>query len=273
MDKAFLVGINAYDGCPLSGCVNDVTDMAEFLTDHLDFNPDNIRLLTDKRATTSAIWERVAWLVEGAKPGDRLVFHFSGHGVEMPSRNPEGEVDRLDQCACPVDFDWEQNVLRDDDFISYFSKLPQGVKGLWLSDSCHSGGLDRDLLPPGGVHAPKPKFMQPPPDIAWRFRSIARKAITSTPKTESLKVKGQPLPLVFISGCKTKQTSADAWFGSKPNGAATYYLLRALTAPHGLTEPMSSIIKSVRSDLKRNQYTQIPQLDGLASALKLPLFG
>jgi hypothetical protein len=33
MDRALLVGINKYPGCPLYGYVNDITDMANFLKD------------------------------------------------------------------------------------------------------------------------------------------------------------------------------------------------------------------------------------------------
>ena len=52
MDRALLVGINAYPGAPLAGCLNDVTDMATFLTSKSGFAADSIRLLTDSRATT-----------------------------------------------------------------------------------------------------------------------------------------------------------------------------------------------------------------------------
>ena len=58
MDKALLIGINKYPNCPLNGCVNDVNDMANFLVQQYKFNPDNIRMLTDERATTAAILER-----------------------------------------------------------------------------------------------------------------------------------------------------------------------------------------------------------------------
>jgi len=271
-DRALLVGINAYPDAPLSGCVNDVSDMAEFLVEHRDFDPEGIRMLTDKRATTKAILERLQWLVKGAKAGDRLVYHYSGHGVQIPARNPKGEVDGLDECSCPVDFDWEEKVIRDDDYVKLFSTLPKGVKMLWVSDSCHSGNATRSLgsLPP---KAPRPKFMVPPADIAWRFRAIARKGIEVKAKFPETVARGPTLPLVYLSGCKSTQTSADAWFGDRPNGALTYYLLRALEAPHGLKEPMREVLKGVRSALKRNDYAQVPQLEGLTSAFALPLLG
>lgn len=266
MQKALLVGINLYPDAPLHGCINDVTDMGDFLVESADFDPDHVRLLVDKRATTQNILDRLAWLVADAKPQDQLVFHFSGHGVQLPARNKKGEVDGLDEAICPVNFDWEDNVIRDDDFLRIFSALPAGVQLVWISDSCHSGELSRDLLPP----RVKAKVMLPPPDIAWRFRSIEKKGIVSSRAAIG---KTTPLPGVLISGCKANQTSADAYFGDRPNGALTYHLLRTLSAPHGMKESASTVVKSVRAGLKRGGYSQVPQLEGDAKRFTQPLFG
>ncbi|MFH1476981.1 MAG: caspase family protein [Verrucomicrobiota bacterium] len=53
MNRALLVGINAYPDAPLRGCVNDVTDMANFLVARRGFAQADIRLLSDRRATTA----------------------------------------------------------------------------------------------------------------------------------------------------------------------------------------------------------------------------
>jgi hypothetical protein len=63
MNRALLVGINSYPGNELQGCINDVTDMAEFLVSHCGFNENDIRLLTDSRATTDAITAHLARLI------------------------------------------------------------------------------------------------------------------------------------------------------------------------------------------------------------------
>ena len=100
MKKALLVGINRYPDPrnELKGCVNDVRQMAETLKRRYGFPGDrNMRILTDARATTKAILDGLAWLTAGASPGDSLVFHYSGHGSQVPDRNGDETSDRLDE--------------------------------------------------------------------------------------------------------------------------------------------------------------------------------
>ena len=92
MNRALLVGINSYPTAPLQGCVDDVQDMAGFLVESCGFLDSDIRLLVDARATTDAIRERLTWLVSGVRPGDRVLFHYSGHGTVLPLRGPSGAI-------------------------------------------------------------------------------------------------------------------------------------------------------------------------------------
>jgi hypothetical protein len=45
-------------------------------------------MLADRRATKDSIMARLnlKWLMNGVKPGDLLVFHYSGHGSEVRDR-------------------------------------------------------------------------------------------------------------------------------------------------------------------------------------------
>lgn len=258
-DKAFLVGINRYPGAPLAGCVNDVMDMADFLVKNCRFNSTNIRLLTDSRATTANILARLEWLVSDLKAGDRILFHYSGHGAQVPTRSDKGEVDGLDEAICPVDFNWEKSrMIRDDQFNQIFSRIPAGVTAVWISDSCHSGDLSRSIGGPGGLKA---KTLPMPEDIQWRLRALEENKVP--PKVSS--VKTGALPIALISGCQDNQTSADAKFRRRPNGALTYMLLQALHAYPNM--PLNQLIEKVRASLRGAGFSQNPQLEGASDQL------
>jgi hypothetical protein len=88
--RALLVGINQYTGIkkgewqPLKGALNDVSLQKELLTLRFGFHPNDIWVLTDKDATRKNILEAFeSHLIKAAKPGDVVVFHFSGHGSNV----------------------------------------------------------------------------------------------------------------------------------------------------------------------------------------------
>ena len=254
MQRALLVGINEYPSAPLHGCVNDVQDMAEFLVERCGFDMNDVRLLTDARATTQGILERIGWLLTGVRLGDRIFFQYSGHGAQMATRNPQGEVDGLDEVICPVDFDWsDDHVIRDKDFDRIFSAVPPGVEFVWVSDSCHSGDLSRDIPHPGRL----PRSMPLPADMDWRLRT-ARKA--------GLRALGMRsaggLQVALVSGCAAEQTSADAVFSGRSNGALTYYLLQVLKDAASGNSPLAGVVEQVRLLLRNNGFEQIPALEG-----------
>src|SRR3990172_4884819 len=96
-NKALIVGINKYrlSGADLQGCVNDVTNIRYILIKYLGFKVKDIRALVDARATKKGIMDRLEWLVRDAKAGDRLLFHFSGHGSQIRDRDGDELKDHL----------------------------------------------------------------------------------------------------------------------------------------------------------------------------------
>ena len=258
MDRALLVGINAYPGAPLAGCVNDVTDMAAFLTAKCGFTADSIRLLTDDRATTEGILERLNWLLGGLTAGDRVMFHYSGHGTQVAQRNDSGSVNSLDDAICPVDFDWtEPHMILGKQFKQLFANIPQGVEFVWVSDSCHSGDLDRNLPGKGGSPV-RQRFLVPPADVAWRAIAAIENRIAPADFIDAT----DGLNLALVSACKSDQTAADATFDGRPNGALTYFLLQTLDAPGSLAKPLTAVVSTVRAALKKAHYAQEPQMAG-----------
>lgn len=82
---ALLVGINQYPQLPaLAGCVNDVELQRELLLYRFGFQAQDVLVLTDGQATRQNIETAfVEHLVKQAKPGDAVIFHFSGYGSQL----------------------------------------------------------------------------------------------------------------------------------------------------------------------------------------------
>lgn len=247
MKRALLIGINEYPTQPLNGCINDVTDFANHLVASHGFAAADIRLLTDARATADAIRERLEWFVSGVKTGDTLLLHFSGHGTLFPLRDGDGEVSEVHGVLCPVDFDWtEEHSIFDVELREILNKAPKGTEFIFVSDSCHSGELTRRF---------RARMFVPPADIRWRLRTAAERKIM--PKLLEAHDR-----CGLISGCRKDQTSADAYFDGRFNGALTYFLLRTLKEPGGLDLPLTGLVDSIRSRLSQAAYDQEPQLRG-----------
>lgn len=270
MNKALLIGINKYADAPLRGCINDITDMAQHLTGHCGFKENEIRLLVDERATKSKIMERLKWLITGARKGDRLFFHYSGHGTQLATRDEIGEVDGMDEAIVPYDYDWDNvdSFITDNEFNNLFRQVPEGVQFIWVSDSCHSGGLTKQLFK-RSADSPAldiiPRFLMPPADISWRVRTANTNQIVSRAFSRPV----TQINVGLISGCKSDQTSADANFSGRYNGALTYYLLDTLNKEKTHRKSIQQIVEEVTKKLAEQNFSQQPQVEGKVDLLKL----
>src|SRR5512140_2157151 len=300
MKKALLVGINRYPdpGNELKGCVNDVRQMAETLKSRCGFPGDgNMRILTDARATTQAILDGLAWLTVGASPGDSLVFHYSGHGSQVPDRNGDETTDRLDEILCPYDLDWD-HPLTDDDLADACANVPRGALLTVILDCCHSGtglrdyAIARNLHYPASrtrpvhpVHSgctiPRGNFIRPrgipPSDSPDRHRFLPH------PETPHSATHRERRPVrrfgisvtrtnaVLIAACRNDQTSADAWIDGGYHGAHTHHLCQALrNGSRDLT--YRALVSATGIALSRAGFDQVPQLEGPAKFLLNPVF-
>jgi uncharacterized caspase-like protein len=300
MKKALLVGINRYPDPrnELKGCVNDVRQMSETLKTRYGFSGDeNMRILTDARATTRAILDGLAWLTAGASPGDSLVFHYSGHGSQVPDKHGDETTDRLDEILCPYDLDWDR-PLTDDDLAAACADVPRGALLTVVLDCCHSGtGLREYALsgnrhylasltrPANTVHSgctiPRGNFVRPcgipPSDAPDRHRFLPH---PETPHPSPPRRRRPPRRFgvsvtrtnaVLIAACRDDQASADAWIGGGYHGAHTYYLCRALAdGARDLT--CRALVSATGIALSRAGFDQVPQLEGPSRLLVDPVF-
>ncbi|GAF83213.1 unnamed protein product [marine sediment metagenome] len=261
--KALLVGINDYKGVgDLRGCVNDVLDMHFSLRSLFNFQSREIRVLTDSRATKANTIHRLQWLVDGAKSGDFLVFHFSGHGSQIRDRDGDELVDQLDELICPYDMNWDGTFIIDDELNNIFRNVPEGALLEVFLDCCHSGtGLrEMGLAPPPELAAEHPtlnRYLPPPADIQLR----------SSGEEDDLKLRGfmrgckerNTKHSILWAGCMDNQTSADAHINGRYHGAFTYYLNVHLRRDPRVSR--KELLRKVRTSLRHGGFSQDPQLE------------
>jgi hypothetical protein len=161
--RALLIGINDYPDPAnrLEGCVNDVFLMSSVLQES-GFEPEDIRVVLNERATTKGIMDRLHWLLDDVRDGDERMLFYSGHGAQIPRYNAQDEPDHVDECLVPYDFDWSPaHAILDRQFAELYSQLPYESYFVAMLDCCHSGGMTRD----GG---PRVRGLNPPDDIRHR---------------------------------------------------------------------------------------------------------
>ena len=281
-NKALLVGINAYPNTNnnLRGCVNDIVDMEYFIASKNKVYPkENIRTLTDSKATKKGILTALNWLLLGASAGDQILFQYSGHGAQIPSHSPAIEKDGLDEIICPYDFNGEdaaETAISDKEFAKIFAKIPKGVHFVWISDSCHSEDLSRKhkVVETNETNS---KYDNSNYDNSYydfkdtRFRRFNHKDSANQAQTAttiaSLGSAIIPLQGALLSGCASHQLSADAYINNRFNGAFTHYLIKNLNL-YGKDASMQEIVKYVNIDLMENNYDQNPQSEGLLKTAK-----
>jgi metacaspase-1 len=278
--KALLVGINDYHSISdLRGCLNDIKNVRDILKTFYGFTNNDIRVVTDDRATEENVQSRLEWMVEGAKAGDQLFFHFSGHGSQIRDRDGDELRDNKDEILCMYGMSWDKGYISDDWFDDLFAKVPQGVTFELIFDSCHSGTdgeikLTEDVATPGsrvlGVSEPGVvgRFLPPPVDIEMRsegeelpVKRLALASFANNPfKQGGTATDGFVPPKITIwSGCGESQTSADAYIGGDYNGAFSFYWCKHVREAGGHIN-REALIRKVQTSLRTNKYTQIPEV-------------
>ena len=271
---ALLVGVNKYalPNADLQGCVNDVERMWKLITTRYGFDKDDVRMLTDERATQQAVLERLEWLVTQPKKGDVIFFQNSSHGSQIRDRNADELDDSLDELIVTYDHSWDAPLI-DDTLATFFRRVPEGVKCIFVCDACHSGSMTRGEI--GNPHPIRARFLPPPIDIAARswgrelpIKHFGEKGINSR-SIGDIHVVDQNH--VLLSGCRDNQTSADAFIDGRYQGALTASLCAALEE-HPEYD-WKHIHSAVCASLKVGGYTQIPQLTGSEPLLEDVPFG
>jgi len=289
--KALFIGIN-YTGtqAELKGCINDVRNISELICQKYGFQ--NCLYLTDeqedpeKKPTYNNIIEAMKWLVQGAKSGDSLFFHYSGHGGTARDSGND-EVDGFDETIIPLDYTTAGQIVDDVIYENLVKPLPQGCRLTAIFDSCHSGtvlDLPYTYQCDGKVEViendvRKEIFKKAlgivgsiiqgnQAAIATSLLSLFDGSINlsqltgggnSAPANQAaIEKRKHDADVIQFSGCMDNQTSADAKINNVSTGAMSYALVTVLSQNQNLS--YTQLLTQVRQIMKQKNFKQIPQL-------------
>jgi len=153
---AVVIGIADYSGRSndLWNPDDDAKEMYSELVDQQGYPAGNVKLITNKAATASAILAAIDWLVLNEKAGNEVVFFYSGHGCragDSEDWDADKESDGFDEGIVSYDL----YGLPDGMLKQRFASI-ESTRFALLFGSCHSGGMfddDDDLQQSGRVIA------------------------------------------------------------------------------------------------------------------------
>jgi uncharacterized caspase-like protein len=234
MKKLLTVAVNEYNVAPLRGCVNDSNNVKDLCV-RIGYE---VTQLLDEEATKQNIIEALTAIGKELKSGDKLMFHYSGHGSQIPTIDPT-ETDNLTEILCPFDLilpngAWTDNFITDDELNYIFSQYDSNVEIECILDCCHSGTGTRDIRP----------------HTANRF--VKAFDLTTEFKIEKFDLTKSRY-IICWSGCRDDQTSADAYIDGMYQGAFTSALLK--------TEGCRRLrYTKILELMQKYNFSQVPQL-------------
>jgi hypothetical protein len=140
---AVVIGIADYTGrdSDLWNPDSDASEMKSILLEN-GYPDSQIKFLTNRKATATAILDAIDWLIANEGPNDQVFFFFSGHGYRAPDNenwDDDSESDGYDEGLVTYDF----YGLPDGMLADRFVQLESTDIGMCFCQ-CHSGGMFDD---------------------------------------------------------------------------------------------------------------------------------
>lgn len=231
--RALLFGDNYPDtSYQLSGCIHDIDDVEYKLNSEMPGYV--ISKFKNAEVTCNRFYTEIKNALLNSKPGDFLLIWYSGHGTQLVSNH---EPDGYDEALYLND-----GPFTDDKMMELQQFTPDWLPVVANFDSCFSAGMAKAFF--GNPFAIKSKFHQLP-GVPYMTKKVVRIA-----KSES--------KWVINAFCGEGQTSADAFFNNRANGAGTYYYLKCFTFGTSVIQAMESLHKY----LPGNGFDQDPEILG-----------
>jgi len=168
---ALIIGIADYKGGAndLWHPDEDAAEMYSELVDQQGYPAGNVKMLTNRAATASAILAAIDWLMANEKAGDEVVFFYSGHGFRAEDSvgwDGDSESDGYDEGIVSYDLYGLPDGMLKEKFAAI-----ESTKFALLFGSCHSGGMfddNDDLQQTGRIIASACKADQ----FGWDYSAL-----------------------------------------------------------------------------------------------------
>ncbi|WP_165230143.1 caspase family protein [Aquisphaera insulae] len=271
---------------------NDVERINLVLRDRFKFVPADVLVLTDGQATRQGIIDAFrSHLVDKARPGDIVYFHYSGHGQQIPDDNGD-EIDGQDESLVTADYvsqsalDNARSNLRDDTIGQLLAELkarmtPPGARkvlgNITLTfDCCFSGSATRGgNLPQGSGRLPNrgrgwiEEYEGKPLDGPRPVPSAQTRARGTADDSSGLLDAGEAVAsgYVLLTATRSDQVAKEKRDENAiPMGAFSYYFVRALDKATARTT-YRDLFEQVSSELTGDIPGQDPTKEGEDSSL------
>jgi hypothetical protein len=268
---ALLVGINQYPSniSSLRGCLMDVQMQYELLVHRYGFNPKDILILSDNAAQKPTRQNLLTafeeHLIKQAKPGDSVVFHYSGHGSTVIDPNPIKEFGGRNGTLVVSDArsNIKGNEVNDIMGATLFL-LTRAIKTDNVSmilDSCHSGGGVRGNSRIRAIESRTGTNGERPSALERTYQDNLRQQLKLSPEElKTLRQKGIANGMA-LGSAQISQAAADSSFNGFSAGAFTYLLTRYLwqdSLPSSIEDSFSRLALMTRDTASSSNVIQDP---------------
>lgn len=213
---ALLIGINQYPQIPaLSGCLTDVELQRELLIHRFGFQQSDILTLTEEQASREFIEAAfLDHLGKQAKPGDVVLFHFSGYGSRVKLETSPNTMQNA-LVAANVD-----QVIQDEKIVNYILEETLLLLLRSLLTDRVTAVLDTSYYAPSTVLGLKIRALQ---------ESVAKLAVEELDFLKQLKTqKLSSTPIVLAATSEPNQSAKEGLFSGFSAGLFTYALTQYL---------------------------------------------
>lgn len=272
---ALLIGIDDYEGQPLSGCVNDIDCVQRFLLHKLGVPPACISRLEapltaldrepvpeprlPTHANLTAALRRLA--SDAVQPGERVLVYYSGHGSYEKIPRAESYFEGL----VPLDHG-EAGLLYDVELNQLLGAIARRSGDLTvILDCCNSAGATRQVAPKEAEL--RVRFLAP--DKTARRAQRAATASARLDRLGLLTAGGRdPQDYTVVAACRADEIAAECRFPPKvgpPRGLFSYTLFELLAEldPETLAElRWSDVWEELKSRVTAAQPGQRPLILG-----------